>query len=87
MKITVKRECDIPNLFKESVHILAHLRYWEERFSKDHDADAKMRRNYWQEKADEFLSKLTSDIPSEKKPDCVKLEIEDDAQGASENRR
>lgn len=75
MRIVVKKESDIPDLFKESVHILAHLRYWEDRFSKDHDADSKFRRNHWQGKADVYLSKITSDIPSEKKPDCVKLEI------------
>lgn len=75
MKIVVKKESDIPDFFKESVHILAHLRYWEKCFSENHDAMSRERRDFWHDRADVFMSKLTSDIPSEKKPDCVKLEI------------
>lgn len=77
MKIIVNKESDIPDLFKESVHIMAHLRYYTKLFQEGHDAVTKERRQFWEVKADELLTRLSPDkYPSSKKVGEVKIEIE-----------
>jgi hypothetical protein len=46
---------------RQACNILAKLRYYRQRFEKDHDAETKRRMKEWEQKADIFIEALETE--------------------------
>jgi hypothetical protein len=73
MKIKVSSEDELLNVASELIHVLANLRKFTLLWEETHGVELKARKKYFEQKADELISKLQ--VEDHKHPSQVKIEV------------
>lgn len=73
MNIKIDSEEELYEVCKEALHILSNLRHFTKKWSEIHGVELKQRKEYYENKADEFLEQLQVGNPRHSRD--IKIEI------------
>lgn len=79
MRIVVNKESEIKELFKEAIHIHAHLRYFTLKWEAEYGAYEKERKKFWEQKQADLLARICVEpLPSQLK--AIEIEVKTEEQ-------
>lgn len=76
MKIIIKSEQELKEVAEELIHVLANLRKFTSLWEKSYGAILRVRKKYYENKADDLINRLR--VPEHDQPHEIKIKIKDE---------